>query len=181
MKRIGKETTRHMILAGIFIAIGLVLPIAFHSIPNAGKIFTPMAIPVLLVAFFLPWQYSLAVGVITPLLSSMLTGMPPMLPLPMAAMMAAEYGLASVIISTFKNKLSNTKKIYSVYICLIPAIILGKILSGLVLKAAIEFFGVKGPGMWTYIIGAITLGLPGLIIIIVLIPILYIILKKQIN
>ena len=42
------KQTRNIVLNGLCIALGLVLPMAFHSIPNAGNIFLPMHIPVLL-------------------------------------------------------------------------------------------------------------------------------------
>ena len=72
-----KESIKSMVLAALFMALGIVLPIALHAIPDAGKIFLPMFLPVLVGALFLPWQYALAVGVFTPLLSTLLTGMPP--------------------------------------------------------------------------------------------------------
>ena len=48
--------TKQIVLTGLFIALGLVLPMAFHSIPNAGNIFLPMHIPVLLCGLVCgPW------------------------------------------------------------------------------------------------------------------------------
>ncbi len=174
-----KESIKSMVLAALFIALGIVLPIALHAIPDAGKIFLPMFLPVLVGALFLPWQYALAVGVFTPLLSTLLTGMPPVAPLPISFMMAAELGVAAVIISLMKNiKLIKNKR-YMVIIALIPALIAGFVVSGLVLKLAVEFFGVKGPGMWTYIVGSIVAALPGIAIQVVLIPLLYSLIKKR--
>ena len=40
--------TKNLIMTALCIALGIVLPVAFHSIPNAGSIFLPMHIPVLL-------------------------------------------------------------------------------------------------------------------------------------
>ena len=40
--------TKRLVLTAVNIALCLVLPMAFHSIPNGGKIMLPMHIPVLL-------------------------------------------------------------------------------------------------------------------------------------
>ena len=40
--------TKRLVLTAVNIALGLVLPMAFHSIPNCGNIMLPMHIPVLL-------------------------------------------------------------------------------------------------------------------------------------
>ncbi|MBR3266300.1 MAG: ECF transporter S component, partial [Erysipelotrichaceae bacterium] len=43
--------TKQIVLTAMFIAIGVILPQAFHAIPNAGSIFLPMHIPVLVSGF----------------------------------------------------------------------------------------------------------------------------------
>ena len=43
--------TKRLVLTAVNIALCLVLPMAFHSIPNGGKIMLPMHIPVLLAGF----------------------------------------------------------------------------------------------------------------------------------
>ena len=55
----------------------LVLPIAFHSIPDAGSVFLPMHIPVLICGMICGWPYGLACGLIGPFLSHLTFQMPP--------------------------------------------------------------------------------------------------------
>lgn len=43
---------------------------AFHTIQNAGSIFLPMHIPVLICGLLCGWQYGLICGFLTPVLSS---------------------------------------------------------------------------------------------------------------
>lgn len=174
-----KKSIMNITLSGLFIALGIILPMALHAIPDGGRIFLPMFIPVLLGALYLSWPYALAVGIFTPLLSSLLTGMPPVAPLPMAFMMAAQLGVAALIVSLMKNIKWIKQKRYMAVFTLIPALIAGFAVSGIVLMIAIEFFGIKGPGMWTYIVGAVVAGLPGIAIQLVLIPILYSLITKQ--
>lgn len=72
---------KQLTLSAFFLALGLVLPFAFHSFgPQAGTVFLPMHIPVLLCGFVCGPAYGALVGMLTPLLSSALTGMPPLMP-----------------------------------------------------------------------------------------------------
>lgn len=77
-----KNQTVNLVMTGLCIAIGIVLPMAFHSVPNAGSVILPMHIPVLLCGLICGPIYGLASGILTPALSSLLTQMPPMAYLP---------------------------------------------------------------------------------------------------
>ena len=61
---------KKMVFTAVCAALCLVLPMAFHSVPNAGSIFLPMHIPVLLCGLICGWKYGLAVGLILPVLRS---------------------------------------------------------------------------------------------------------------
>ena len=73
---------KRMTLSALCVALCVVLPIAFHVIPNAGAVLLPMHIPVLLCGLVCGWQYGLLCGILGPLVSSVLTGMPPAAILP---------------------------------------------------------------------------------------------------
>ena len=45
------NNTKKLVLTALFAAIGVVLPQAFHMIPNAGSVILPMHIPVLIAGF----------------------------------------------------------------------------------------------------------------------------------
>ena len=65
------------LICAVCIALCAVLPMAFHAIPNAGSIFSPMHIPALLCGLVCgPW-FGLLCGLAGPFVSSMVTGMPP--------------------------------------------------------------------------------------------------------
>lgn len=173
------KPVKNLILSGIFIALGVILPIVFHAIPNGGSVFLPMHIPVMVAAFFLPPVYACAVGLITPLLSSFLTGMPPMAPVPVAIVMAFELFTYALVISLLRKVVDKYKKNpLSPFIALIPAMILGRVVAGLVMFVLVTVFGINGPKPVAYIWGAIVTGLPGIIIQLVLIPLLYGILAR---
>ena len=67
---------KNLAFCALCIALCVVLPMAFHAIANAGMIFLPMHIPVLLCGLACGWPYGLICGVLGPLLSGVLTGMP---------------------------------------------------------------------------------------------------------
>ena len=89
-----KNHIKNLTLSAMFLALGLVLPFLTGQIPQIGSMLLPMHIPVFLCGLICGWQYGAAVGLITPLLRSVLFGMPPLYPTAVA--MAAElltYGL----------------------------------------------------------------------------------------
>ena len=71
--------TRKITLAAFFLTLGLILPFFTGQIPTIGSQLLPMHIPILLCGFILGGGYGALVGFITPLLRSMLFGMPPIL------------------------------------------------------------------------------------------------------
>ena len=75
-----KFSTKNIALSGLFIALGIVLPFLTGQIPNIGRMLLPMHIPVLLCGFVCGWPFGLIVGFVTPLLRSVMFGMPPLFP-----------------------------------------------------------------------------------------------------
>lgn len=115
--------TKDLVRMGFFLALGLILPYIFHMAGMIGTIFLPMHIPVLLCGFLLGKRYGLILGIITPFLNSILTGMPPLYPVAIAmALELAVYGFLS-------GYLYKDRK-YGVFVSLIAAMIIGRLISG---------------------------------------------------
>jgi len=145
-------------------ALCVVLPMAFHAIPNAGGIFLPMHIPVLLCGLICGWPFGLVCGLVGPLLSSLFTGMPPMAYLPSMLVELATYGLVCGLLM----QLVRTKVLYAdLYISLVGGMLVGKIVAG-VARALIFAAGSYTMAAWTtsYFVTA----LPGIAIQLALIP-----------
>lgn len=155
-----------MVYAAICVALGVVLPIAFHSIQNAGSIFLPMHIPVLFCGLLCgPW-YGLACGILAPVLSSTLTGMPPAAILPSMVVELAVYGLvAGLLKKVTKNNI----------VSLIGAMLCGRVVAGLA-KAFI--FNAGSYTMKAWVTSSFVTALPGIVIQIVLIPLIMAALEK---
>ena len=166
------KKTHSLILSGVFIALGLVLPMAFHMIGGAGPIFLPMHIPVLIGGFFLSPLLALSVGVLTPLLSGLLTGMPPMFP--MMPIMMLELGIYGLTISVVKNNVTKNP-----YIALLASMILGRVAAGFMVFVLSTFFAAKLPSAFVFITTSVTTGIPGIIIQLIFIPIVVIALNKS--
>ena len=161
-----KNSTKKMVYAAICVALGVVLPIAFHSVQNARSIFLPMHIPVLLCGLLCgPW-YGLVCGILAPVLSSTLTGMPPAAILPSMVVELAVYGLvAGLMKKATKNNI----------ISLIVAMLAGRVVSGLA-KAFI--FNAGSYSLKAWVTGSFVTALPGIIIQLILIPVIMIALEK---
>ncbi len=167
-----KNDVRHLSLAGMFIALGIVLPIAFHAFgPEVGKVFLPMHIPVLIAGFFLPPIYALGVGIITPLLSSLLTGMPVLFP--MSVIMMFELAVYGLTIAVIKKKIKNH------WLSLLLALLLGRMTAGLVVFGLTKLFAVQLPPPALYLQGAVVAGLPGIALQLVFIPLLILAVERR--
>lgn len=166
------QSTKQMVLSGVFIAIGLVLPMVFHAIGGGGAVFLPMHIPVIIGGFFLSIPYALLVGVLTPVLSSLLTGMPPAFPtLPFMIFELATYGImVSLLYRKYKM---------NVYISLVASMVCGRIMAGAVVWVLATFFAAKLPSPIIFISGAVTTGIPGIIIQLIFIPVLVMAMNKS--
>ena len=156
---------KKLILASVCAALCIVVPMAFHSIPNGGAMFLPMHIPVLLCGMLCGWPYGLACGLIGPALSSMLTGMPVPAMLPGMMVECAVYGAAAGLLLKY---IHTGNRYADLYISLVPAMLLGRVISGIV-KALIL---TPGLSLTAWATASFVTGLPGIAIQLVLVPIL---------
>ena len=162
-----------LVLAGVCLALCMVLPFLTGQIPEIGSKLCPMHIPVLLCGFIAGPVYAAIVGALAPLLRFALFGMPPIYPVGVAMCFEmAVYGAVSGLLS---EKLPI--KTANVYISLVVAMLLGRIAWGIV---RVVLSGVSGsPFTWAaFMAGAFTNAVPGIILHIVLIPVLVIALEK---
>lgn len=162
-----------LVLSGMFIAIAMLMPFLVGQLPVIAKKMSLMHIPILLCGFFCGPVYGGIVGFISPLLRSVMFGMPALMP--NAVTMAFEL-LTYGVISGLMYKLL-PKKIPFIYISLIISMIAGRIVWGCASLIILGF--MKQPFGWeAFMAGAFLNAIPGIILHIVLIPILVIALRK---
>ena len=162
---------RRMVMAALCTALCVVLPIAFHSIPDAGSVFLPMHIPVLLCGLICGWPYGLACGLLGPVLSSIITGMLPAAMLPAMMVECGVYGLTAGVMMRFvrtRNALAD------LYISLVSAMVLGRFVAGLV-KA---FILTPGTAPFAWVTTSLVTGIPGIVIQLLLMPMVVLALTK---
>ena len=154
--------TRALVFAGLCVALGVVLPMAFHSLPDGGRIFLPMHIPVLLCGLVCGWPYGLVCGLLGPFLSSF-TGMPPLSILPGMMVECGVYGLTTGLMMRYVRTGRPTADLY---ISMVTAMILGRTVAGL--AKALIFTPGTAPFAW--VTTSLVSGIPGIVIQLVLMP-----------
>lgn len=163
---------RRLVMTALCVALGVVLPQALHAVPNAGNVLLPMHIPVLLCGLTCSWAYGLGCGVLTPLMSHLVTGMPPAAVLPAMVCELAAYGLISGLAAKY---IHTGKRTLDIYIRLVSAMLLGRVVYG-VTNALI--FRAGAYSMEVFLTAAFVTALPGIVIQLVLLPALILILEK---
>ena len=162
---------KSMTITALCIALCVVLPIAFHSIPNSAMVFLPMHIPILLCGLVCSWPYGLVCGLFGPLLSSILTQMPAMAVLPSMMIECAVYGC----VASLMMRLVRTGSLYlDLYGALLPAMVMGRVVSGL----AKAWLLAPGTPPFAWVTTSLLTGIPGIVIQLVLIPALIFALER---
>ena len=159
------QSLRNLLLAAMFLAIGLVLPFFTGQITEIGNMLLPMHLPVFLCALICGWQYGTAVGFIMPILRFVLFFMPRM---PGALAMAFEMATYAFV-AGFLYSRARWQCTRMLYRSLIIAMIAGRIVWA---AAMIVLLGLSG-GAFTwqmFISGAFLNAIPGIILQLVLIP-----------
>lgn len=171
-----RNDVRKLTLSAMFLAIAFVMPFLTGQVPQIGSMLCPMHIPVLLCGFFCGAPWGLVVGGIAPLFRSFVLGMPPMFPT--AFCMAFELAVYGVVAGFLHKKFAKKKKKGYVYVSLLGAMVAGRIVWGLVMFVCVGLDVTKF-SFATFLAGAITGAIPGIIAQLVLIPLLVIALDKK--
>ena len=163
---------RHLVYAAVCLALCMLLPFLTGQIPQIGSALSPMHIPVLLAGFLCGPGWAMAVGFVAPMLRHVWLGMPPLITAIAMSFELAAYGLFSGLLYRLLPK-----KTVNIYVSLIGAMILGRIVWGITM---VVISGVSGSAFtWSaFIAGALLNAVPGIILHIVLIPILVMALKR---
>ena len=155
-----KHNTKKLVLSGLFLAIGLVLPFLTGQIPEIGNMISPMHFPVLLCGFICGAPYGALVGLI-------------LYPVGLAmAFEMATYGLVSGLV--YSRVQHNIK---GIYLSLVPAMVVGRIVWGI---AQVILMGLSG-GSFTFqafIAGALINAVPAIVLQLILIPLIIAALQK---
>jgi hypothetical protein len=154
-------TPRDLAFGGLFGAAAITLPTLFHLL-QLGHVFMPMYIPLMALPFFVRWRVAATTASIVPLLSALVTGMPPLLP-PVAPVMSAELATMAGVLGVLRRHWPAASPV----ILLAPVLVAGRFLNaGLMLLASTT---LNIPGELIAGISFIA-GWPGILLMLVVIP-----------
>ncbi len=160
--------TRKMTFGALCLSLALLLPQLFHFIgmQQAGQIFLPMHIPVLIGGMVLGWQYGALLGLIAPLVNCLLTGMPSS---ERVIFMMAELCSYGFISGLLYQQLHVKDQMLGGYISLIAAMIAGRLVYGIVLTLAAALLHMNLGG-FAAVGAAVITGIPGIITQLIFLP-----------
>lgn len=169
-----KRIIQKIALSAMFIALAFVLPFFTMQIEKIGDMLCPMHIPVILCGFICGAPWGLVVGIVSPVLRSLIMTMPVMFPT--AIGMAFELGTYGLMAGLLYNALPK-KKPY-IYVSLIGSMVLGRIVWGVarIVMFGFDFTKFGWTAFWS---GAVLNAIPGIIVQIILIPILVIVIRNS--
>ncbi len=166
-----KIPLRHYLHGAFFMAIAVLFPQLFHLTGVGGTVILPMHIPVILAGFLVCPMIGLYVGITAPIISHLITGMPPVSPpiLPLMVVELGAYGFVAGLMYKIFRK--NT------YLSLTAAMVAGRTVLGAAAFIMMRFFGFNiNPAV--YVKGAVVTGLPGIVLQLVLIPVLVFMIER---
>lgn len=165
-----KFKTKDLVIAAVLLALAIVLPTIVHLIGIKGSILSPMHLPVLLAGFLLGPALGFIVGIVSPILNTIISGMPQV---PFLWIMIVELGLYGLMTGIFYRK-AGMKLMPS----LIISMILGRIGGALMVWILGMLMGIKyTPAL--FLKGATITALPGIVIQLIFVPLLVKVYEKN--
>ena len=169
-----KKNVRNLTMSALFLALGLVLPIFTGQIPQIGSMLLPMHIPVFLCGLICGGPWGALVGLILPLLRSVLFGMPPLFPTAIA--MCFELMTYGFVAGFLYNR-SRWQCIIALYRSMIASMVAGRLVWGV---AQIVLLGLSGSAftLQAFMAGALLNAIPGIVLQLLLIPAIMVALNR---
>lgn len=167
------SAVKRTVITAVCVALCYLLPPAFHAV-GAGGVFSPMHIPVLLCGLVCGGGYGLVCGIAGPVLSSVLSGMPPAAKLMYFVPELMTYGLLTGILM---QRVHTKRLLPDLYISLLTAMAAGRIVGGTV-QALVYLGSGQGFSIAAIAAGYFVTALPGIICHLILLPILFTALMK---
>lgn len=165
---------KKLVLSALFLSLGLVLPFFTGQIPQIGNMLLPMHLPVLLCGLICGSGWGALVGFVLPLLRGLLFGMPPVFPAGIA--MAFELMTYGLVVGVLYSR-SKWKCVIALYRALIPAMLAGRLVWGIV-RTMLTGAGGEAFTWAMFLSGAFFTAIPGIILQLVFIPIMMVSLGK---
>ena len=172
---LSRAATQNLVLAALFLAIGVVLPSLTGAIKEIGDSLLPMHLAVMLCGVICGWKYTLPVGLVLPFFRAVLFGMPPLYPNAVyMALELATYGLVVGILYSMRKRYSR----WYLLACLACSMLAGRIVWGIT-KAVLLGAANKPFGIRAFLVGGFLDALPGILLQFILIPLVIEVLERR--
>ena len=166
-----KSNIKNVTLAGLFLAVGIVMPKLFHLVgAQAGSMFLPLFFGVAIAALILPLKFAIAVAVLTPIISNLISGMPAV---PILFFMLIELVAYAVIVQILHKKVGPVISIAGGLLLSRTVYISAVLVAVKILHLPVPFVSFSA-----LVIGVLK-SAPGIALQIVIIPAIYHIYKKR--
>lgn len=169
-----KQRIHKMVLTAMFLAIGFVLPTITMQIREIGNMLLPMHIPVLLCSFLCGPYYAAMIGLLLPIMRSLVFSMPVFYPnaVAMSVELLSYALICGLVFGMFKKK-----NLISIYVSLITAMIGGRIIWGCL--SAVLYYFLGAPKTFGFFIArSVVEAVPGIILQLLLIPAIVMLVSK---
>lgn len=155
-----------MVLAAMFLAVGVVLPLLTGAIKEIGDSLLPMHLAVMLCGVVCGWGYATPVGLVLPFLRAAFFGMPPLYP--NALWMSLELATYGFVIGFLYGLRRTYSRIY-LLVCLVCSMLAGRVVWG-VTKAILLGVADKPFGFEAFLVGGFVDAVPGIVLQFLLVP-----------
>lgn len=157
-----------MVLAAMFLAVGVVLPLLTGAIKEIGDSLLPMHLAVMLCGVVCGWGYATPVGLVLPFLRAAFFGMPPLYP--NALWMSLELATYGFVIGFLYGLRRTYSRIY-LLVCLVCSMLAGRVVWG-VTKAILLGVADKPFGFEAFLVGGFADAVPGIVLQFLLVPLI---------
>jgi len=154
--------TRHLTTSAMFMALAVFIPILTHAF-GLGAALLPMFWPIAASVFFLPTAWAVLVAVLSPLVSTLLTGMPPISP-PILQVMVVELAVLAAVSSLVYR---HTR--IRVFLSVLAGLVASRVALFFIVALLAPILGLPAN---VFSIAWVSRGIPGIVIMLVLIPVL---------
>lgn len=155
----------------LFLALAILLPVAFHALGIGGRLFLPMHFPAFLAGLVVGPASGLIVGLLAPGISHLLNGMPPAYAVWPMTFELIMYGLVAGLL--YK------KARWNMIVSLIVAMIVGRLAFGGAIWGLSRVMAMPYTAGGYFTGTAMVAGLPGIVLQLILIPILVIAIERR--
>jgi hypothetical protein len=155
--------SKELAFCGLLGAAALTIPFLFHIV-HLGKVFMPMYLPLMLLAIYVRPMPAAMTAMIIPIMSGLLTGMPPFYP-PIALLMSIEIAFMAALLSGIRQTLRNIPLL----VILVPVLTMGRVLQYVSIYLLAKFYELPAQFIAS---ASLISGLPGLILICVTLPLI---------